>query len=417
MPHSCGMARRLGAMIVGLLFLDIMVAWTMSSTPSDGPASPATSTTMAVAAASTRPMPTSSTVTPPSARTTARPMATGPSIPVTGRVVDAAGKGVPNATVSVAQHVDLPPGLFGGLAAFVSGFSHMGTCLAAQAPAPLECRTSTSGTTTRDGSYSLRLPLSIDEGRQIGTFDISVVWTAISGARSPATFANNGIQAPDITMWQPGLSVNQGRASWHPLPHSLGEAQYRLALSRPDAFHDSRPMFSLIGGDDGVSFEHRLLEDIKATVVVQAEAGERTFWSPSAPAPGPGAPPTRGRPCTVAPDDGSAQPIEFAVCPMTDTDDFTRVGVRPDAHQVVIDLGATRMLDLAVVRGYPGEFFVDVSDDGSAWTELAGSQGAHGPTLDLTLAYAAQPRSGRFVRLRLESKSWSAYLVDGLAVW
>jgi hypothetical protein len=414
--------RRLGTAIVLLLVLDLVGVWTVTpsrdAAPSQRGAMVPGSTTTALAPSGTAPVAPSrapqGTPTPRPPTTTTSPP--GPSIPVTGRVVDATGRGLPNVNVSVAQHVDLGEGFGAGLAALGLGLSRFGTCIGTRTA--LECRTSTGGVTGPDGRYELRLPMTVEEGRQVARFDVTADWPGTSGARGPATFAGRGVAAPDVVLWRPEPRAHADRVSWSPLPERARQgATYSVSFSRPGPFGKPEHMWSIAGGADGVSFERRILEDIAATAVVTARSGDRAFWSVPVAVPGPGAPPSRDRPCTALPEDPQGQPVDYGRCPMTDTDRFSRVVEPKSSSQVVVDLGSSRRVELAVVMGYRHPFAVDVSDDRTVWVEVAKSEGSPRATSDHTVAYASQPRSGRYARLRLDPNSFGAWFVEGFAVW
>lgn len=413
--HTGFVVRRLGTAIVAVLVLDLVGVWTVSPSRTAAPTPPtSTSTTAAGAVAA----PDAAVLPDPPPRQSSRPTATttttrpaGPSIPVTGRVVDADGRGVAKANVTVSQHVEPSTGLAGGFAAIGNGLARMGTCFGTNTP--LECRTTAGGTTAGDGTFSLRLPMSVEEGRQVATFDVAVDWPGVSGTRLPVRFDGAGVVAPEIRMWRPSVRVDGGRATWSPLPG--GGATYQLSFMRPGPFDRPELWFTVDAGADGVSFERRLLEDVPATAAVNAVAGGRAFWSAAVPAPGPGAPPTRDRPCRVVSERQGQGPVDLPTCPVTDVKSATRIDTG-DVYNVIVDLGTPRSLDFAVVRGYPRDFSVDVSQDGTTWTELASSTGGARPTTDRKAAYASQPRSGRYVRLRLDS-GFSAQFVEEFAAW
>jgi hypothetical protein len=402
--------RFLGIAVAVLLLFGVVGTATVSPPPNPTAQAsttvPPTTTTSASVSARAPTTPSAarprSRAAPAAVTTTTEPP--GPVLLVSGRILDDSGRGVPGAELLFGKRPSLSDGL-SMLTGLFSSCSGTG--------APVECRWLTAGTTGPDGNYTLRYRLTLAEARDIALL-LRVTWPGVSTAQVPVTLDQEPYRVPDVTMWRPELRVTEGRATWRPYPRD--DARYRFSVVGGGPFGKDELVAKDSASTTGTAFEHRLLEDLAKTATVTATVLDEVHESLPLEVRGPGAPPTRDRPCQVVPDDPNERRIDFATCPVTRAVERERLPGSPEAHHLVVDLGSSRQLSLAVVWASV-DFAVDVSEDGTTWDELVAGDEAMEPMPNVQTAYARQPQQGRYVRLRLPEKSIGLFFVRRLAVW
>lgn len=397
--------RALRGAVVALFALGVLGVLLVSIDEDDDEPAVAPAPTVAVVT-------TTSVLAAPTTSTARRAPATtttaynGPVTRIRGRVVDEAGRPVPGVEVGVAADEGLA-----GIGRVIAGVASLGTYCAGSQP-PLACRDSGRATTGPDGAYTVELRASPEELRD--TKLVVAASRAGSSVRRPVVVSGPTVQAADLPLWDPGFRLEGGRASWRPVP--AADARYTLRLTATDRTKEELAVF--YPTEPAVAFDPRVLEDFEATVSLSAVAGDFGFGAAERTVRGPGAPPTRDRPCTLVPDDPDEQPKHYDRCPVADADFFgTRLDARPSAHALVLDVGASRSFDFAVVRYFDDDpLVVEVSEDGSAWVELLRMGPRNVP--HATRAWQApQPRSGRYVRFRSEERLTTFFAVRAVAVW
>lgn len=316
-------------------------------------------------------------------------------IVVTGEVVRADGSPARDARVGLSKEIGFAEAIDGMFTVF-----SMGTVCLVQNPPELCARFVRPVELDSGGRFSIDL-----SGRDVqslfgfaSTMSLAAALPARSGERAgPSTTYGFKVQTgalplPPLRFWEDPLRVGADPATvsvaWDPLPETLGTPERYTA-----AFEDARAatVWQAPGGGS-VAVDARLLEDLAAGVAVQAEVSDVVpgstmqvmYRSAAVAVQGPGAPPSRGRPCTVAFEGG--QPIEQVPCTLTDGD-MANPGPSalppggpapgpacpPDAGPdcgrpvAVLDLGTAQAWSLLVLRGAIGPLSLSVSDDGAAW--------------------------------------------------
>jgi len=321
---------------------------------------------------------------------------TGPITSIAGRVLDGDGRPVRGAEVAISENT----GFIEGFArVFVTVLSFGFYC---REPSPVDCRDSGRATTGPDGRYTIRLLAGIEEVKQAGDFNL----VAQEGGRTTQlrleTIPSERFAAPDLKLWSADLRISGGRATWRRPPD---EARQVLEFVENGNVELSRQ------GDGSIDFEPRVLEDMDGFAELRAESGAMRWTPPRLAYRGPGAPPSRNRPCTIAAEKPEQPATRHDRCPLTDKDDTRLTGRH--GKELVIDLGTRRTVILAVVRAFPGGFAVDVSMDGSVWTPAMNHDGRG--SSDMKLAYAATPQEGRYVRVRIED--WDFWFMERISIW
>lgn len=187
-------------------------------------------------------------------------------------------------------------------------------------------------------------------------------------------------RVPDLRYWEPAVTVRRdGAVSWPALDRPAHYALWTVAGT-------GSPQPTGVATDGtSAALDLRLFEDAPTSVVVVATvtAGDVTFayHTGSVPLPSAGAPPSRGRPCRVAPAN-TALGQAVAPCPLTDGDLTTNVTVpvpcpsgtcaAPAPHRICVDLGPARPVSLVVYRTpFTVRPAVELSPDGVTFSRVA----------------------------------------------
>lgn len=397
------MLRALRGTIVALFVLGVLGVL-LVSIDEDDDEQPAVliSTTTTTSVVTTTTMPTTTARSPTTTTTAYR----GPITRIRGRVVDEGGRPVPGVEVGVAADEG-----FAGIGRVIAGVASLGLYCTVS-PTPLECRDSGRATTGADGAYTVELRAAPEELRD--TKLVVAAGRAGSSVRHPVVVTGATSQAVDLPLWDPGFRLDGGRASWRPVPAAA--ARYTLRLTATGRTKEELAVF--YPAEPAVAFDPRVLEDFEATVSLSAVAGDFGFGAAESTVRGPGPPPTRDRPCTLVPESPDEQPKHYDRCPVADADFFgTNLDAQPSSNTLVLDVGASRSFDFAVVRYFDDDpLVVEVSEDGSTWVELLRMGPRNVP--HATRAWqASQPRSGRYVRFRSEERVTTFFAVRAVAVW
>ena len=384
------------------------------------------------------------------------PVYTGPVVTLRGRVIDPSGAPIANTPVHLSAHRDDLD---------VNRIEPVGSVCSA-ATRPVGCETAGRATTRADGTYSIPVFAGLDELAAIEDFEVRVPGTRERAGmiRRIDGIASVEHTVPDLLAWKPAVAVGDAQLEWAPPPvdapisspsdmNPIGgpdppenSDRVRVLFSRrlPDGSTDE--FYRVLGAATRAVFEPRVLEDESVSAVVEVAYGDVTWITGSVGLRGPGAPFSRHMPCTVlAPDPRSEHllpvPVRaYADCPITDGDDATRI--EGDYWMVDVDLGGTRALDLAVVRGYDQAFAVEVAEDPGEyegeplpgprvtvpWVSHSGYDPAESPTKCVTTGAATtdpligsiatnETMMGRFVRLKLTAGNKPLSAVDRFAVW
>lgn len=277
-------------------------------------------------------------------------------------------------------------------------------------------------TTDAEGSFAFDLH-GADVRSGFGTastMTLTAAGPAGEGQRTgPATSMSFLVQRdlldlPGVRLWEPELRVSQegGRltASWPTLPADLSaDPSYEAVV----VDEQGRPVWTLTDGSAGVDV--RVLEDVRGGVAVQASAetvvderrSDVVYRSGQMAVEGPGAPPSRGAACSAT--DG--EHVEAVLpCPLTDGDLSTLADVdlevdcpdgqtqcpHPPDSAVVLDLDSSGPRSLVVLRGDEDDVVIDMSDDGTTWTEVIAVE------MEATQVAVPLPSgtSGRYLRVR-----------------
>jgi hypothetical protein len=331
------------------------------------------------------------------------------SVAISGRALDSSGKPLRNARVLLVKQADLGEVIFGSILT-VGTLSAI--CFAPDPPAI--CEKARTTTTDADGRYHFEVKGSDTQGSLGTEATMNVVFSGRSAKTSTTvsfTAKENTVSVPDARLWDLAATASRGgggiRLSWRPLSRSAGtKASYSAQL------YDARTgsaLWTQPASGGHAEIDPRLLEDLRGSVAVSAGTEltggsgvadvRASYLSPRLPvAASAGAPPSRGRPCAAM--TGSAPAVVRPRTPCGETDgDLTRPARLTASGQgtvsgVVVDLGRVRPVGLVVARGFSGQFLVETSTDGQAFTTVATGFGP---------AYAVRPSGApgaRYVRLR-----------------
>jgi len=331
------------------------------------------------------------------------------TVHISGRALDASGRPLSGATVLLFKEADIGEVVVGTVLA-IGTLSTV--CLLPDPPAV--CRKARTTTADEDGRYEFELRGSDTQGTLGTESTLNVVFAGAPRKGSTTVgFAakDTSVTLPDARLWKalPEVSRPSGRIglSWSPLPKATGgDAEYSAQLFESDT---GAATWSQPATGGLASIDPRILEDRSSSVAVGARTTlpggtntgtvQASYLSArlqvDATA---GAPPSRGRPCAPVrgPTARLGDPPDD--CPMTDGDLTTPAGLRTRGTAVVtgvvVDLGLVRPVDLVVVRGFAGQFLVEVSTDGRIFQQV-GTQ--IGTTVAVTPS--GRPRA-RYVRVR-----------------
>ena len=337
---------------------------------------------------------------------------------VRGSVVHGDGVAVSEAPVVLVKEVGVDEFLSGATTVLTTwGFA----CVTEAAVDPCgeyDHRTTTDG----DGSFAFALRGS-DVRSGFGTastMTLTAAGPAAQGQRAGAATSlsflvqQELLELPQLRLWEPELRVSQvgGRLTvgWPTLPADLSaDASYEAVV----VDEQGRPVWTLTDGSAGVDV--RVLEDVRGGVAVQARAetvvderrSDVVYRSAQVAVEGPGTPPSRGAACSAT----HADHVEaFVPCPLTDGDLGTLADVdldvdcpegqthcpHPPDSAIVLDLGSSGPRALVVLRGDEDDLAIDVSDDGTTWTEVITVE------MEATQVPVALPpgTTGRYLRVR-----------------
>lgn len=311
----------------------------------------------------------------------------GADVTLSGRILGPGGSPVATRVLLTSE-----PGLGDLLGGTFFTLLSFGTlCLAESPPEPCgvlfdEGHTTNSGP---DGAWSLSLKGS-DSRSFFGSAKVLRLWAGEpSGASASMAFRvqTEDLDLGTLKLWEPDLSVGGDRAEWSPAPDDLGTGSgYRLVFETAAGEH----LWAVDAPGTSVRFDPRLVEDSSGTARVTAARDgvamgttvDYSYRSAGRPFSGSaGAPPSRGKPCSVLGEGVPSQPL--GPCPVTDGN-LTRASVpvpspaagstaSPAASWLQIDLGRPARLSLVVVRGCSCP--VEASADGVRWESVGSGEG------------------------------------------
>ncbi len=331
------------------------------------------------------------------------------SVAISGQALDSTGKPLAHARVLLIRQADIGQVIFGSILT-VGTLSAI--CFAPRAPAI--CDRAKVTTTDSHGGYRFEIKGSDTQG-SLGTEATMNVVFSDRSARTSTTVSfvaeDNSVTVPDARLWDLAAKVSDasGRIglSWRPLSKEAGaKTSYSAQLYDAD---NGAVLWSQPASGRRTDIDPRLLEDRHGVVAVSAStelssgasAGKvrASYLSERLPVgAGSGAPPSRGQRCAAV--TGTAPHVGAFRAPCTETDGGlsgpARIagGSGKTVTGVVVDLGRSRPVSLVVARGFAGQFLVETSIDGKAFSTVATGFGQ---------AYAVTPPghpTARYVRLR-----------------
>jgi hypothetical protein len=339
---------------------------------------------------------------------------------ISGRVVSSTGVGIPGVHVLMLREVDLGQALFGGLIA-VGTLSAV--CYLPDPPAV--CDRARRTTTDAHGDYAFTLTGQDTQGSFGTAATLDVVLDAGPGSASLRFTADRAVvHLPVVHRQRPGAAVTrEGRVlsiGADPVAATAGsDATYGVRFLQGTDVVWSQPLDGRHGRIDT-----RVLEDLRARPVIVVDtrlaggagAGDvrAEYTGPAlGPVRGPGAPPSRGRPCSAVTGTSPTAVFPSAACAFTDGDLFGDARLSAGGKVVdgvVVDLGRVRPVGLVVVRGFAGQVVVELSGDGRHYTTAA--------TLNANASPIAVDITGRarFVRVRAPS-GLDESLATEVSVW
>jgi len=325
-------------------------------------------------------------------------------VTISGRALSADGAPLTDASVLLFKQADIGEVLFGSILAVGS----LSTICFLPDP-PSICEKGQRVTTDTEGNYSFELRGEDTQGTLGTASTLSVVFSGKSGSATLSFTAEaNQITLPDTQLWnaQPRRRGSVG-LSWRKLPASAGGKQaYSVQLY---ASRTGSPLWSEPASATQGAVDPRILESARGFIAAGASArpsgasgagGLRAnFLSTKvAVTSSTGAPPSRGKRCAAVTGTGPVRSAKFGRCDATDGDlakpsRLTANGPGP-VTGVVVDLGSSRRVNLAVARGFSGQLLLETSSDGVSYQVVAtGSGTAVGLTPNA-------PVTARYVRLR-----------------
>ncbi|MGH2718353.1 MAG: hypothetical protein ACRDJU_07220 [Actinomycetota bacterium] len=344
-------------------------------------------------------------------------------VSITGRVLDASGTPIAGATVLLVAlaaptstaETALGPGPE-ALACFLAP--------AATAQALSPCATARQATTDRNGRYAFTMNGAETDsagGAPITFVAASMLPRTPGRAAEPGTSASFSVQhdqvaVPALRSWGASLTTvtasGQLVTSW-PSPTA---AEAKNPSSDDLAFISSSgsPVWTVSNATSGLSVDPRVLEDTQGDVEVESNTSVQgsgttfqvTYRTALATFQGPGAPPSRGAPCST-----TGSPTQTAQsCPVTAGDLASPAATPVGRSGLVIDLGKARSISFVVVRGTGGNLLVESSSNGTTWSSVGGIY-----SLPSTLA-PTLPEPARYLRIRPAAKGTSPELAQ-ISVW
>lgn len=318
--------------------------------------------------------PVASKPAPPATRPTPRAVRTYSAppdgVPVSGRVLDDAGRPAPGVGVTMTRHEGF--------------FESLGRTLAAVGTLGLACLgedvcTVPYGEAVTDpaGRFTLYLKHDVDDYDVVAahgteTFSVKV------------DFSGRAMRLPDIRLWSPRPRLERSgttaRIRFDTAPTSLGSVDHYDASVTPNGTDD--PALVLVDHvRDGATFDVRRIEDVRAALWVKATVrtplGKATYAA-QVPVGAGQRPMSRGMTCVEY---GNGQPVRTRSCGLTDGDlvdtwhstsyaTLCKGGGSCDPS-VAVDLGGSRAIHYVSVQGCDS-FFAEVqgSVDGKTWRTL-----------------------------------------------
>lgn len=312
-----------------------------------------------------------------------------------GRVAHANERPVPGVRVALSREADAGE--------VFAVFASLGlACIDAHTTVCLGARVTRTGS---DGRFTYRI-----RGRDTQGFAgqaSTMVLTTGAGPRAdevtgPITTYRFQVQTEalnlPVRLWEPRLEGRTGsfgaRVTWTKVPAGVVPGLNAGSFANTIEFRRGDELVWIVEqARSGFAFDPRLLEDTQGTAAVTAtlrdqrvadergrridvvlRSGARAYDSPA------GAPPSRGRSCSLAEESGRL--VVQAPCRLTDgelEEEFTpsicvgQAGCVEPAHTAaVIDLGAQRPLSMIVVRGCDHGCTIETSRDAERW-RTAGS--------------------------------------------
>lgn len=340
-------------------------------------------------------------------------------VPISGRVLDGAGRPLAGAVVLTRRHLSGAEQLFGAFAVLATfGLA----CFAGL------CDDDTvRGVTGADGRFRLRLAEGSDVGAR-GDHDLEVGLPGPDPDRPRATtsarYEHTGAPQvlPDLRLWTPALRAGRSggevRLEWPPLPAAYGDdVEYDAAMLDGDGAVVLRlPTWSAGRVVDGRLVERGI---VTATLSARARdaAGRPVVYSGGrARVPDGPVPLSRGGGCLgYGPQD---RPVPLSPCRWTDGDLVTEAGrdtalgdlacqdsggCTRNNSAVRVDLRAVRDVSAVVLRGCTFDCEVEVSTDGRAFRRVAATAFGHDEDVLVELPPATR---ARFVRV------WFSFAID-----
>lgn len=343
-------------------------------------------------------------------------------VSIGGRALREDGSPVAGARLTLVRHEDVGE-------AFTAVFS-LGLACVADDRALTVCKGGRVATTRGDGRFAFTV-----KGRDTQGFLGQASTLEIGGAlprgdrelAGPGSAVRFQVQTERLDLalkfWGPRVSASSNGPNVHVRftdpPATLVPAEAPLdATLRHVRFERTRAEVVWVAPavETDATLDSRLLEDSRGSLSVVAEwrgvevsdergrAVDLVFRSARIPYRGTaGKPPSRGASCSARgagggltrqnpcrlTDGAFAEPWTPKTCPPSQTPCVNEV------REALVDLGESRDAQLVVVRGCPGECFVDASADGRQWTTI----GASSDEPDIAFA-AGNPPAARFVRVR-----------------
>lgn len=341
-------------------------------------------------------------------------------VTISGRALDADGAPLTDASVLLFKQADIGEVLFGSILAVGS----LATICFLPDP-PSICEKGQRVTTDADGRYSFELTGEDTQGTLGTASTMSVVFSGKPGSAALTFTAEEAeITLPDTQLWaaQPRRRGSTG-LSWRKLPASSGsKPTYSVQLY---AARTGAPLWSEPASGTRGTVDPRILESAKGFIAAGASArpsgasgagdlrlnflSTKVAVSSSA-----GAPPSRGRRCAALTGTGPVRSAKFGPCGVTDGElaQPSRLAVNGSGPVtgVVVDLGSSRRVTLAVARGFAGQLLLETSSDGASYTVVATGSGT---TVGLT---PNAPVTARYVRLRSPSGVDQSFGAE-LSIW
>jgi hypothetical protein len=381
------------AFALGVLGTGLLLRQTAKPQRTPPRAAPAP-TTKAPTTAPRKPAPTATKAAPPAPPVPAPTYSAPPDgIPVRGRVVDANGRPVGDATVSMSRH----EGFFEGFGRALIAVGSLGlACIGTEfCTVPYG-----EGRTDSGGGYTVFLKAEVDD------YDVTVRRGGTTYAVR-IDFAGKPLRLPEVVLWSPSPRLDQNgttaRVRFNGAPARAGTVDgYDATIT---AGNDGDAVLSLDGVRSGDTFDARLIEDVSGTLNVSAQVRTRlgkATYTGTVPVHGRFRPMSRGRSCLEY---GNARTVRTSPCGLTDGNlgkDWGGVAstkvCKPNTscdQSVAVDLGGVRSIHYVSVHGC-NTFFdeVESSTDGRRWRTLIPEGGSSEG------CYAAVSGVARYVRVR-----------------